>query len=245
MDRYLVAVLFSLLLLLGACGDPEVGGGSGVASDPPSPELQYGCGAGGTFTPRDIEGGPKPSQDILDALRELRQTMDGAMLPEDDWKVVGKNGGATTLLAPSGNESAFASATFERDGNSWKPAGWGDCTPRLVIEEKSVLRWAFDGSSYPPDPKATELTVLASDSQCSSGRELEGLIEPQVTYGRSRIEVVLTAPSLETGTNSAYTCIGTPPTKYTLQLDEPVGEREVVDPSVYPAVEPEPGTRLP
>ena len=167
------------------------------------------------------------------------------MLPEDGWKVVEEDGGTTTLLAPSGGEIAFASATFERDGNGWKPGGWGDCTPRLVFEDKSVLRWAFDGSSYPPHAKATELTVLASDSQCSSGRDLEGLIEPQVTYGRSRIEVVLTAPSLETGKGAAYTCIGTSPTEYVLELDEPVGDREVVDLSVYPAVEPEPGTRLP
>lgn len=244
MAQYLAGAI-ATLLLLAACGDPNDAGGSAVGTDPPPSELQYGCGGGGTFTPRDIEEGPEPSQDILDALHELPQTMDGAMLPEDGWKVVAEEGRATTLLAASDGEIAFASATFERQGNDWKPARWGDCTPRLVVEDKSVLRWAFDSSSFPPDPEATQLTVLASDSQCSSGRDLEGLIEPEVTYGKSRIEVVLTAPSLETGKNSAYTCIGTAPTEYTLELDEPVGEREVVDPSVYPAVEPGPGTRLP
>lgn len=167
------------------------------------------------------------------------------MLPEQGWRVVSEDGSATTLLAASDGEFAFAHVTFEREGGGWKPAGWGDCTPRLVLEDKSVLRWAFDGSAYPPEPEATELTVLASDTQCSSGRDLEGLIEPTVTYSRSRIEVLLTAPSLETGKNSAYTCPGTAPTEYTLELNESVGEREVVDPSVYPAVEPEPGTRLP
>lgn len=243
MSRY-VPVAFAAMLLLAACGDPSAGG-SAAGTDSPSSQLQYGCGGGGTFSPRDVEEGPEPSEEILDALHELRQSMDGAMLPEDGWRVVSEDGRATTLLAASDGEVAFASVSFEREGKDWKPAGWGDCTPRLAVEDKSVLRWAFDGSAYPPDPKATELTVLASDTECSSGRDLEGLIEPEVTYGRSRIEVVLTAPSLETVKNSAYTCIGSAPTEYRLKLEEPVGEREVVDPSVYPAVEPRPGTRLP
>lgn len=242
MNRYAPIALVAALLI-GACGDP--GGRGSLADDPPSSELEYGCGAGGTFTARDIEDGPEPSRDVLDALHELRQTMDGAMLPEEGWTVVSDDDRATTLLAASDGDFAFASVTFERQAKGWKPAGWGDCTPRLVLEDKSVLRWAFDQAAYPPDPEVTELTLLASDTQCSGGRDIEGLIEPEVTYTRSRIEVLLTAPSLETGKNSAYTCIGTAPTEYTLQLEEPVGERDVVDVSVYPIVEPGPGTPLP
>lgn len=237
MKRWVLAGL-ALPLVLVACGDPSRGGST--AGEPPSSELEYGCGAGGTFTPRDIEEGPDPSQQIMDALHELRQTMDGAMLPEDGWTVVSEQGSTTTLLAPQEGPHGFASVSFDKEGGGWEPAGWGDCTPRLGLLGKSVLRWAFTDDSHPPELTATELSVLVTEVECSSGRSLEGLIEPDVTYGEDRIEVVLTAPGGIGGN-----CIGTAPTEYTLELDQQVGQRKVVDLSVYPVVEPEPGTRLP
>ena len=54
---------------------------------------------------------------------------------------------------------------------------------------------------------------------------------------------MLTAPGLEP--DVGYDCQGTPATEYELVLSEPVGDREVVDLSVYPPVEPEPGALLP
>lgn len=238
MKRSLVAAGLAAVLVLSACGDPNQGG-SASGADAPSSELRYGCG-GGTFTPADIEEGPRSSEEILEALHELRQTMDGAMLPEDGWTVVSQEDSVTTLLAPQDGRFGFASASFEKKGGAWAPAGWGDCTPRLALLGKSVLRWAFTEDSHPPEPDATELSLLVIEVECSSGRQLEGLIEPDVTYREDRVEVVLTAPGGIGGN-----CIGTAPTDYTLELDEPVGEREVVDLSVYPVVEPEPGTRLP
>jgi hypothetical protein len=166
--------------------------------------------------------------------------MDGAMLPEDGWTVVSESDSTTTLLAPQDGRFGFASVSFDKEGDVWDPAGWGDCTPRLARLGKSVLRWAFTENSHPPQPDATELALLVTEVECSSGRKLDGLIEADVEYGEDRIEVVLTAPGGIGGN-----CIGTAPTEYTLELDEPVGQREVVDLSVYPVVEPKPGTRLP
>ena len=240
MKSYLIVVLVALTVLAG-CADPAP---TVPLSGEPSPsEHEYSCGGDATFTSRDIEQGPEPSAEILDALRKLRQTMDGAMLPEDGWKVVSEERKTTTLVAPLRN--SFASATFEKDDEGWGPVGWDECVPRLVQEDKSVLRWAFTDGSYPPDADATDLNVLVTEVECSGGRDIEGLIEPRVTYGETAIEVVLVAPGLRTGKNEAYTCLGTSPTEFTLELEEPVGEREVVDVSIYPAVESVPGTSLP
>ena len=239
MKRYLPAILVAFVELLTACGDPNAGG-PGLGAVTPSSQLRYGCGGGATFAAEDIEQGPEPSPEILDALRQLRQTMDGAMLPEGGWTVVAEQGSTTTLLAPQEGRFGFASATFEEQDGEWQPAGWGDCTPRLSLLGKSVLRWAFTEDSHPPQPDASQLSLLVTEVECSSGRNIEGLIEPDVTYKEERIEVVLTAPGGIGGN-----CIGTAPTDYTLELAEPVGEREVVDLSVYPVGEPTPGTRLP
>lgn len=241
MTPYLAAACATLVLVLGACGDPS-GGGSAAGSDPASAELEYGCGGGATFSPQEIEERDEPSQEILEALHDLRQTMDGAMLPEDGWTVVSESESTVTLLASQEGRGHidFATASFDNDGDGWEPAGWGDCTPRLALLGKSVLRWAFTEGSHPPSPEARELEVLVTEVECSSGRELEGLTESDVSYRDDRIEVVLTAPGGIGGN-----CIGTSPTEYTLELDEPVGQREVLDLSVYPVVEPQPGTRLP
>lgn len=234
-----LATLCCVALLAAGCGSeptPPTGSNSPSRAD----ELTYGCGGRGTFTADDIEAERKPRDELLDALGELRETMDGAMLPADGWLVVSETDRRADLLAPSGDQ--IASASFEKEGGEWKPAGWGDCLPRLELADKSVLEWELADSSYPPKPEATQIEVLVGDTQCSSGRDLEGLIESEVTYTDSAVEVVLTAPPLDTGKNKAYTCEGNSPVEYQLELQEPIAEREVIDISVYPAREPAPGT---
>lgn len=224
-------------LLLGACGDEP---GPRAAPEPsPAVDREYTCG-GGTFTTEALEEREAPSDELLDAVEELRKGPEGGFLPADGWFVGSGDEDRALLLAPDGK--LFDSATFERDEGKWVPAGWGDCTPRLYVPDKSVLRWKLAEESHPPEPDARELDVLVTEVECSSGRDIEGLIEADVTYGPDAIEVVLTAPALGRG---AHTCQGTNPTPYDLVLEEPVGDREVVDLSVYPPTEPGPGTRIP
>lgn len=226
-------------LLLAGCGSeptPPPGSGSTSRVD----ELTYGCGGRTTFTAADIEAERQPRDELLDAIGELRKTMDGAMLPEEGWIVLSENDRRADLLATLGDQ--YASASFEKEGDAWKPAGWGDCLPRLELPDNSVLEWEFTEGSYPPDDDATEIDVLASDTQCTGGRDLEGLIESEVTYTEETVKVVLTAPPPSADKMQDFTCIGTAPTEYTLVLEEPIGDRKVVDISVYPAREPTPGT---
>lgn len=223
-----------MLLLLAGCGsepEPTTTDGSPSRVD----QLTYGCGGRATFTAADVEAKREPDSDVLGALGELRQTMDGAMLPGKGWIVVSETGRRVDMLALAGDQ--FASASFERQGGGWKPVGWGDCFPRLQLSDKSVLEWELAEGSYPPEDDATEIDVLASDTQCSSGRDLEGLVESEVTYTETRVELVLTAPPLRGGT-----CQGVAPVEYAIKLEEPIGERELVDISVYPPREPRPGT---
>lgn len=187
-----------------------------------------------------IEDRQPPSDDLLAAIEKLRKSPEGRV-PPDGWFVVAETSDRATLLAPLRGQ--FSSVTFEREGEGWAAQGWGDCLPRLNVPEKSVLRWAFTEDAYPPDPGATELELLVVEVQCSSGRDIEGLVEANVEYREDRIDVVLTAPGLDPGVG--YDCQGSPGTEYELVLSEPVGDREVVDLSVYPPAEPEPGTLVP
>lgn len=205
--------------------------------------LEYGCVGDDTFTSRDIVDAVPPSEEILGAVDQLRQTMDGSMLPAEGWFTVSQGATRVSILAPLNDQ--YASATFEKEDKAWKPVGWGDCLPRLQMEDRSVLRWAFAAGAYPPGPRDTTLELLVSETQCSSGRDIEGLIQAATLYDETRIDVILSAPALGGGEDAVYNCMGMPPTEYELVLTEPVGDREVVDMSVYPSVVPTPGTQLP
>ncbi|MDQ3983274.1 MAG: hypothetical protein M3271_11395 [Actinomycetota bacterium] len=234
-------LLISALGALVACVDEP----STRADDPPAAEtsfgedLSYSCG-GVTFPVAAIEDRQSPSDDLLAAIEKLRKSRrEGDIVPPDGWFMVAGTRDRATLLAPLGDK--FAYATFEKKGQGWDVPAWArNCVPRLHVPGKSVLRWAFREGAYPPDSGATELNLLVIEDECSSARDIEGLIEANVEYREDRVDVVLTAPGLERG---AYTCQGTPPTEYELVLSEPVGDREVIDLSVYPQVEP--GTSLP
>ena len=226
-------------MLLAGCGEEPAPGPERQAATSDLSKLEYACGGRTTFTPEDIDRETPASPEILEAIDKLRQTMDGAYLPEEGWFAVSESADRVEVLAPLKDQ--YVSASFEMTGDVWKPTGWGDCLPRLQLQGKSVLRWAFDDDSFPPDPNASKLRLMVSEAQCSSGRDIEGLIEPAVNYEDTRIEVTLTAPPA----SGTQTCPGRAPTPYELTLDEPVGDREVVDPSVYPVVEPAPSTRLP
>lgn len=233
-----------VLAALAACGEEppraDVDDQAPAAASSSGDDLSYSCG-GATFPVAVLEDRQPPSDDLLDAIEKLRKQPEGDIVPPDGWFVVEeRRERRATLLAPLADE--FSHATFERKGDGWDAAGWGGCEPRLHLPEKSVLRWAFTEGAYPPDPGATVLEVDATETACSGGRDIEGLIEAQVEYREDRIDVVLTAPGLEDG---FYTCQGTPLTEYEVVLSEPVGDREVVDLSVYPPVEPDPGTSLP
>lgn len=232
--------LLLLCLLFASCGETSPdGAGDRASRSGTAADFHYSCGSGDTFTAQDIGAQRQPPEEVLAALDELRGTMDGAFLPEKGWIEVSSSGSAVTLLAPL--RDGYASATFENRGGKWEPRGWGDCVPRLQLSGRSVLRWAFTGASYLPSADAKQIEVLVTEVNCSSGREVDDLIEQSVTYRDEEIYVVLTAPAL----SGVQTCQGTMPVRYTLTLEEPPGERAIVDPSVYPAVEPTPGTRLP
>lgn len=234
------ALILASLLVVGCGAGASDAPGRRSSASGAGDTLEYSCGRGDTFTAADVAAEREPAEEVLAALHELRQTMDGAVLPEQGWLEVGSSNETVTLIAPLND--AYASAAFERTDGEWQPSGWGECVPRLQLPDRSVLRWAFSDASYPPDPDATQLELLVSEVECSSGRDIDGLIEPTVTYDREQISVLLTAPGLS---GKDQTCQGMPPTSYALTLDEAPGERKVVDPSVFPAVEPTPGTRLP
>lgn len=133
-------------------------------------------------------------------------------IPEDLNRVsVGAIGGAQT-----------AAAISQRFG-----------TARICLElqeppgpaHAEIAGWAPAGDA-PVDPAATEIAVALYERACASGEPATGRIaEPDITY--SDDEVVVTIRVIPRAGDQA--CPGNPATPFTLQLDEPLGDRTLLD----------------
>lgn len=236
MRRSLVISIFALSVFLSACGSEgppsrnAPGDAAGPAADQPG-DIRYSCG-GAAFDPRKLEG-PGDLEDsdspLGEALRALLATPDGAM-DREGWRILHETEDEVLTAAPSPDGGhPFVSATFKRAGEGWEPAGWGDCLPLADVGKRSIALWELDA---PVDENATEVTISVNERACSSGRKLaEEEIQVDIDYREDSIVLLASADPLTGG--GAYTCPGNPSTIITVQLDESVGGRELIDGGRY------------
>lgn len=144
----------------------------------------------------------------------------------DGWRVVSEDGGLVHAMARVPGRG-YVSASFERAGDPWTPEGFEDCEPEVVLGRRSPAPWEL---AEEPAPSDTELVVIAHETACSSGRELtQRNTRSHVDYTEEAISIVVTADPIRGGN-----CVDNPPSRLKVELDEPVGDRELVDAAVYP-----------
>lgn len=224
------AVVVAVVVLAG-CGSPAPEAGSGP--DPsPSPSAtaayQYTCGqypfdlatleASGDLENEDSEIGR--------ALRALFETFEGKYLKDaEGWHLVHEDEERVEVVARMPG-ALFVHVLFERSADGWTHTGFGDCQPNVVVGNRSPVTWEL---AQKPSPTDTELSVEAWDVGCSGGRELT----PQNT----RVEVGYTEEAISIfihGTpHMGGDCSG-PTWPLTVTLEEPLGDRELLDAAYYP-----------
>jgi hypothetical protein len=106
--------------------------------------------------------------------------------------------------------------------------------PPTTTADASPARWTVD-PAQPPGPEDTSFSALVQEVGCSGGREIEGkLLPPVVEYGDDAIVIRLFLEPLARG---FHTCPLRHPTKFTVPLAEPIGERELIDGNDLPGLE--------
>lgn len=222
------------IALFAACGDPvsDSGPDRSEAQGPSAgADTLYTCGGDGSFEGERLEGQGKIEDEdspLGEALRELMSGIDGVSA-EDGWRIVWEKGDRVLVVAPNPTgEHPYQSAVFERAGSSWDPQGWGDCSPTVIVGDRSPVLWKLEDQ---PSEEATELAVVLEERACSGGRGLNAdNIEIDIDYTEDSIAILVSADPLEDG---FYTC-PLNPSSFTIELDEPVGDRSLVDTAVYP-----------
>lgn len=126
---------------------------------------------------------------------------------------------------------AAMSAGLERqpDG-SLRMTGWGDCQLTSELPQgRSLVEVSAPNGGV--DPGTTSPVVMVSEVDCTSGRDPTPFLgEPTITEEGDRVLVSLTSGTLSEPAN----CIGNPLVPLTLSLDEPIGDRELLDSGTFP-----------
>ena len=243
----LIPVVLPVVVLLVACG--EAAGTSGAAgSEPPAPAAESGlvsCG-GATYDPAELADAPPASTLPEGPAGAVDDIGKPAFDPSQDWKVVAQSDDRVDLIRKLAKPAVIApgdvrthhAITLERvtgatnvvDG-TWMLMSDSPCTQRLIAGGN--LGEADVTLARTPSPEDTAIDLLVHERACASGQSAEGrieLIELTETARQVQLRIGVRPP-----TGDAQTCQSNPPTAYSVELAEPVGDRRIVDASVVPA----------
>ena len=104
--------------------------------------------------------------------------------------------------------------------------GCGQDGPAESTSDASLARWQLASE---PRPEDTTLDLLVQERECASGQSAEGRIAPpDVEYQEEAVIVTVRVRPLSGGAD----CPDNPGTPYVLNLEEPLGERALLDGSL-------------
>lgn len=150
-----------------------------------------------------------------------------------DWRVLRHDDealaiglGQWTERGPTGDGSYIL--TLEREADSWRAAGWGDCHLSPVLRDGYA--WA-ELTSYRGSVEDTTITALVRERECTSGRNPDRfLLEPYIVEDADSVTIYWTAEPPAGDQN----CQGNSSIERSVVLSRPLGVRIVLDGSSYP-----------
>lgn len=237
-----IGAALGIAMLLGGCATAT--GGGIVASGAPKADTAVQASA-----PPDeswecrghaIEPGAYANAPAADELTgELAAAVAGAdnmgiplaLERPEQWSVIDLRPTEILLLqplgpqaGPDGDHSMIVLAPAA-DGAAWELTAWTNCMlgPDPAPLERAGLTLDPD---HLPDPAATELHVLVTEHACNSGRNAEGRVE-LISLTETTDEIVLRVGVKPHG--GLAECLSSLPTPFTITLDDPIGDRRILD----------------
>lgn len=216
---------------------------TGVAGGGP----RVSCGSGAGWPVDVMDGGLADEVDDAQVRDALARLLDEApMAAPPALQEAGAEGVEYTVLSvdagsleigvgpwssEEGPGDGAMSVGFERDAaGGWEAGGWGDCQLAVVIPpdrgqvEITAPRGGVDASTPTP-------TVLVNERDCTSGRDPRPFLgEPRVVESGDTVLVTLTSEALREDAS----CQGNPSVPLELSLQQPIGERRLLDAGVWP-----------
>ncbi len=196
-------------------------------------DLWIGCQYGPEFQAADLdeivplsEGDPGG---VTEAIEPFLSSGEGQFWPQDDWMILRQTADEILLVHSDDTELAFMNVSQE-DGE-WTFSGSqtsnGPCPLYyLVPEGLNTVDWRL-APGEPSNANATTLDVVVSERECVSGQAIgDRLLGPQVVMTEGALRIAFAA---EPPPGDAFDCPSNPETRVTVELPEPIGDREVIE----------------
>lgn len=117
----------------------------------------------------------------------------------------------------------------EADDDGWMPTSAGPCALRAELDGLGAATVLLDPGA-PPDADDTSLSLWVVEQACASGRPATDRVVVSVEESVDEVRFIVgVEPS-----GGDQSCPSNPPTSVTIELDEPVGERRLVDAARLP-----------
>ncbi len=225
-----VLVLVLAVASLGGCGDDD---GSSLDQAPdPAGDVLVACGTGGTTFPRTaletLREAPPPDDGMADGMEPFLGSEEGAFWPQQGWRVLFVSGLDAVLLADADSQLWFQ--TLELSSGAWRWTGSSatdECPLRVPAPVGyNPVVWRLDPEGAAPTPSSTAIDVLVHETACASGEPVgDRLVGPEVDVTEDEVRIGFLAETQR----GDHTCPGNPDSSVTIQLEMPLGSRELVD----------------
>lgn len=239
-----LAVLVALLLT--GCGQggstSTLGSAGNGRAQSESPETVE-CG-GSVYDAAALSDAPPVSSLPEGPARAVDDAGAPAFDPQEDWNVVHQDASRVDLVRElaepldhgGGDVRTHESRTLERitgasnvpDG-TWLLMSAGPCVQRLVGDDGLGPADVTLAGTPPQDETALDLLVRERD--CASGRNAEGRVDVELEETAEQVLLRVRVERLA----GDQSCPGNPATPVTVELADPLADREVVDASTVPA----------
>lgn len=167
------------------------------------------------------------------ALRDLL-AQDNVIPPREGWRVVVLSETDALFLLPATPDEGFDywNAEFHRGALAWEYVRSGQCDLMLALNGLELARWER-ASDEKPAPSSRTVSVMVTELGCASGKPPAGrIVQAAEAYLDDLIVVILGTRPLP----GPQTCEPGPPSEFTIELDEPLGDRMLIDGSNLPSM---------
>lgn len=198
------------------------------------PDLIVTCPSGPEFPISALDEinliGPDDPAGMLTAIEPFLGSEEGQFWPQEGWQLLHQNSQEAILVTPF--EGNLAYMFLDREGDEWAWSGssinGNPCELQYTIPAGlNTVEWRLDPSATEPAPDTSQLQVLLTERECASGQEIgDRLVGPQVVMTDTEVRIAFAA---EPPPGDVHTCQGNPETPHTVELPEPLGDREIIE----------------
>lgn len=194
------------------------------------------CGGPLTFSAAALLADPGAEMADHPAAEGLRTLLawDEVLPTRDGWQLVVLSEESALFVLPATPEEGpqtWWSAELKHADSGWEYVRSGQCHVKPWFEGLETARWELDPAE-PLGPESRTMAVLVLEQTCPTGESPKGPIEQAaVTYLEDSVIVILgnrTPPGPHIG------CGPLAPADFSVELNEPLGDRQLLDGYVFP-----------